>query len=128
MKGFFRSNLVLSLAVFLMIAAAIVISLSSSIGHAHAAAPQVLILASSVTPGTATDGSGKSLEQQQAEADGFTVTLATDAQWDAMTASQFAAYQALVIGDPTCKGDEAYAAAQTNASDWEPLRMAEAAS
>jgi len=102
MKGFLRSKLVLSLAAFLMIAAASVISLSSSIRHAHAAAPQVLILASSVTPGTATDGSGKSLEQQQAEADGFTVTLATDAQWDAMTASQFAAYQALVIGDPTC--------------------------
>ena len=124
MKGFLRSKLVLSLAAFLMIAAAIVISLSSSIGHAHAAAPQVLILASSVTPGTATDGSGKSLEQQQAEADGFTVTLATDAQWDAMTASQFAAYQALVIGDPTCKGDESYAAAQTNASVWEPVVMA----
>ena len=88
-----------------MIAAAIVIPLSSSIRHSHAASPQVLILASSVTPGTATDGSGKSLEQQQAEADGFTVTLATDAQWDAMTASQFAAYQALVIGDPTCQGE-----------------------
>jgi hypothetical protein len=84
----------------------------------------VLILASSVTPGTATDGSGKSLEQQQAEADGFTVTLVTGAQWDAMTASQFAAYQALVIGDPSCRGDESYAAAQTNASVWEPVVMA----
>jgi len=105
MKGFLRSKLVLALAAFLMIAAAIVIPMSSSIRHAYAATPQVLILASSVTPGTATDGSGKSLEQQQAEADGFTVTLATDAQWDAMTASQFAAYQALVIGDPTCQGE-----------------------
>ena len=124
MKGFLRSKLVLSLAAFLMIAAAIVIPLSSSIRHSHAAAPQVLILASSVTSGTATDGSGKSLEQQQAEADGFTVTLATDSQWDAMTASQFAAYQALVIGDPTCQGDESYAAAQTNASVWEPVVMA----
>lgn len=107
-----------------MIAAALVIPLSNSIRHAHAATPQVLILASSVTPGTATDGSGKSLEQQQAEADGFIVTLATDAVWDGMTASQFAAYQALVIGDPHCQGDESYAAAQTNASVWEPVVMA----
>src|SRR5690349_16000779 len=38
---------------------------------AHAAPPKALILSPSVTPGFATDGSGKSLEQQQAELAGF---------------------------------------------------------
>ncbi len=85
--------------------------------------PKALILSTSVAPGTATDGSGKSLEQQQAEADGFTVTVVDAATWDAMTAADFATYQVLIIGDPSCGGPESFAAAQMNATTWEPVVM-----
>lgn len=89
-----------------------------------ATGPKALILQSSVTPGTATDGSGKSLEQQQAELDGFTVDVVDDATWGGMAASDFAKYRVIIIGDPTCVGSpEYYSAAQANASTWEPVVM-----
>lgn len=86
--------------------------------------PQALILATSVWPYTATDGSAASLEAQQAEADGFAVTVVDAATWDAMTAADFARYSVLIIGDPLCGGPEGYAAAQANANVWEPVVMA----
>src|SRR5271170_3947825 len=65
--------------------------------------PKALILGTSVTvPGPPPAGAGESLEQYEAQKDGFTVTSVTAAQWDAMTAAQFAKYQVLIIGDPTC--------------------------
>jgi hypothetical protein len=92
---------------------------------AHAAAlPQALILGDSVSPGVAPDGSGDSLEQYEAIQDGFGTTVVTGAQWDAMTASQFAQYQVLIIGDPTCDATGAsFAAALSNESTWEPVVM-----
>lgn len=92
---------------------------------AAAANPKALILGSTVSSGTATDASGTSLEEQQAKLDGFDVTIASDAQWDAMTAAQFAAYQVLIIGDPTC-GDTTSpgTAAATNAAVWQGVVMA----
>jgi hypothetical protein len=90
---------------------------------ARAATPRALILADTVASYSATDGSPRSLEQQQAEADGFAVTLVDGATWDAMTASDFAQFQVLIIGDPDCEGDNAYAPAQANASVWEPVVM-----
>lgn len=90
---------------------------------AHAAAPTALILANTVSPGSATDGSGKSLEQQQAEAAGFVVTVVDDATWTGMTAAQFATYQVLVLGDATCTGPSSYQAAVDNASTWESVVM-----
>jgi chitodextrinase len=33
---------------------------------------------------------------------GYTVTIASDAAWQSMTTAQFASYNAIVIGDPTC--------------------------
>lgn len=89
-----------------------------------AAAPQALILGSTVSPGTATDGSGVSLEQQQAQADGFTVTVVDDATWSSMTAAQFAAYQVIIIGDPTCDNTvQAGSVAESNKAVWEPVVM-----
>lgn len=87
-------------------------------------APRALILGTSVAPYSATDGSAESLEQQQTEADGFTVNVVDGPTWDAMTASDFASYQVLVIGDPNCGGPEGYAAALANANVWEPVVMA----
>lgn len=85
---------------------------------------QALILGSTVTPGLATDGSGTSVEQQEATAAGFSVTVATDAQWAAMSTADFRAYRVLIIGDPDC-GDSADTAteAEQSASTWEPAVM-----
>lgn len=65
-----------------------------------------------------------SLEQQQAVAAGFTVTVVSGATWTTMTAAQFAAYQVLIIGDPTC----AFLAASAtgNAAVWAPVVMGKA--
>jgi hypothetical protein len=92
---------------------------------ADAATPQALILADSVTvPGPPPASSGESIEQYEAEQDGFTVTSVTGAQWDAMTAAQFAQYQVLIIGDPTCDASRSsFAAAASNESTWEPVVM-----
>jgi hypothetical protein len=89
---------------------------------ASAAPPKALILSDSVSPFSATDGTNKSLEQQQAEIAGFAVTLVSAATWQSMTASQFAAYQVLVIGDPTCTHGFPYGV-DSNASTWEGVVM-----
>jgi RHS repeat-associated protein len=54
----------------------------------------VLVLSSSVNGGTS------SVEAQDVPS-GYTVTVASPSQWDAMTAAQFASYSAIVIGDPS---------------------------
>lgn len=91
---------------------------------AHAASPQALILSDSVSvPGPPpAAASGESLEQYEAEQDGFTVTLVDGTQWDAMSAADFAKYQVVIIGDPTC-GYDNFEAAVANASTWEPVVM-----
>jgi len=68
-----------------------------------------------------TDSSGNaiSLEQFAAQQAGFTVTVVTGAQWDAMTAADFAAYQVLIVGDPHCVGDAT--SATSDASVWAPV-------
>lgn len=107
----------------LLLALAAFVGLHSA-GSASAANPKALILGSTVTPGSATDGSSKSLEEQQAQLDGFDTTVVSDTTWDSMTASQFAAYQVLIIGDPTC-GDTTSPgmAAANNAAVWQHVVM-----
>ena len=92
---------------------------------AAAAQPRALLLADSVTvPGPAPAPANESIEQYEAEQDGFAVTSVTGAQWDAMTAAQFAAYQVVIIGDPTCDGTGAsFAKAVTDEATWEPVVM-----
>ena len=101
-------------------------------GVAQAATPQALILGPStactnnaacgvqnVFQNTDSANDGKSLEQQEAEAAGFQVTIVTTAQWQAMSAAQFAAYQLLIIGDPHCDYDTAFPyGADANQSVW----------
>jgi hypothetical protein len=84
-----------------------------------------LILGSTVESGTAVGGGSESLEQQQAEADGYTVTEATDAQWENMTEAQFASYQLIILGDPgNCTNTVGPdSVAYSNASTWEPEVM-----
>lgn len=62
-----------------------------------------------------------SLEQYAAEQDGYTVTVVTGAQWEAMSAEEFAKYQLLIVGDPHCGSTASSAIA--NASTWAPIVM-----
>lgn len=76
---------------------------------------KVLILDSAVT------GGANSIEAQQAAADGYGVDVVDAATWSAMTASQFAAYRAIILGDPTCGSESSVAAAEADASVWGPV-------
>jgi Ca2+-binding RTX toxin-like protein len=76
----------------------------------------LLVVQLSPTPASAAPGSiliyGPSLdtdpenEQSVAQAQGHTVTVASESEWAAMTTAQFAAFDALVIGDGGCDGDD----------------------
>jgi RHS repeat-associated protein len=77
---------------------------------------KVLILDSTVTGGM------NSIEAQEATAQGYGVDIVNATQWSAMTADQFAAYRAIILGDPTCQtGESAVAAAEANATTWGPV-------
>jgi cysteine-rich repeat protein len=57
---------------------------------------KVLILASTVT------GGESSVEALAAKGLGYTVEVATAADWSAKTSADFATYRAIILGDPTC--------------------------
>ena len=75
----------------------------------------VLILSSTVTGGAA------SREAFYATSAGFTVEMATNAQWAAKSAADFATYRALILGDATCTGIGAISAAEANRAVWGPV-------
>jgi len=76
-----------------------------------AASADILILDSTVT------GGSSSVEATQ----GLTADVVTPAQWSSMTTAQFAAYRAVVLGDPSCVEDPSpVAAAVANQSVWGP--------
>jgi hypothetical protein len=108
-------------AVFLVLA--LVMTLVGSARPADAAVADLLILSTSITK-PAADGNLLSVEEQEAVALGLTVEIATPAQWALKTTAQFAAYKALVLGDPTCAGggtaNSSTAAALANKSVWGP--------
>ncbi len=81
---------------------------------AQAATGEVLILDSTVTGGM------NSAEAQAVIAAGKTPVVVDDATWSSMTASQFAAYDAIVLGDPTCV-QNCNLVAQANANVWGPV-------
>lgn len=57
---------------------------------------KALVLGSSVS------GGSSSREATRATNLGFTVTVVDDTTWGSMTAAQFADYQLVIVGDPTC--------------------------
>jgi RHS repeat-associated protein len=75
-------------------AALAVAAVAASAAPAKAATGSVLILSTSVT-------GGSSSAEAAAVPSGYTVTVASPATWDAMTTTQFAAYSAIIIGDPS---------------------------
>ncbi|HEV7586020.1 MAG TPA: hypothetical protein VGO14_09600 [Solirubrobacteraceae bacterium] len=62
-----------------------------------------------------------SLEQYAAEQAGFTVTVKSGPEWEAMTAPEFASYQVLIIGDPKCS--QTAVSAVKSAHEWTPVVM-----
>src|ERR1017187_1505624 len=92
------------------------IGMALAAGNMFAAPGQVLILNGTVTGGAA------SLEAVAAVAAGKTVVLASDAQWSAMTATDFASYDAIVLGDATCVETlTGVQAAINNTAVWGPV-------
>jgi hypothetical protein len=80
---------------------------------AHAAAGEVLILDTTVI------GGASSLEAQKVVAAGKTPVVVSEAQWASMTTADFAAYDAIVLGDPNCVTNTGpVAAAEANAAEW----------
>lgn len=89
--------------------ATIVCALATMLASATASAGTVGILEPTVSGGMS------SREAQVAMAQGHTVTIISSAAWASMTEAQFSAYDALILGDPTCQvGDAATAAAASN--------------
>ncbi|HVB45079.1 MAG TPA: RHS repeat-associated core domain-containing protein [Streptosporangiaceae bacterium] len=99
-------------------AAAVAAVLAGPVLPAKASASgSVLILSTSVNGGTS------SAEAQQASALGLSVTVDTPTQWDALTATQFQAYSAIIIGDPSTSTSCATAVppdALSTAGTWGP--------
>jgi hypothetical protein len=85
-------------AVLLLVLGLLLSVLMFSASPASAASTKkALVLDSSVS------GGSSSLEAQRAAALGFNpIDVVDDATWGSMTAAQFAAYQLIIVGDPTC--------------------------
>lgn len=84
-------------------------------GSAQAAPGEVLILARTVTNGL------NSFEAKAVVAAGKTPVVVTDAQWAAMSGGDFAQYDGIVLGDPTCStSGELISAAVNNRFIWAP--------
>ena len=78
---------------------------------------KVLILADTVSAGVI---GSQSVEENAAASLGLGVDVVDATTWDAMTTAQFAAYDALVLGDPTCTGIGSATAAIANRAIWGP--------
>jgi hypothetical protein len=78
-------------------------------------ANSVLILGS-----TARNTTSVSMEAHEATLAGFTVVVASDADWSAMTTADFASYRAIVFADGMCSGNSSLKAALSNQDAWGP--------
>ncbi len=103
------------------LALAMVVGLGGPVKPAKASVADVLILSTSITKPDI-HGNPLSVEEQEAAALGLSVDIVTPAQWAAMTTVQFAAYKAIVLGDPTCKigATPFVGAAEANGAVWGP--------
>jgi len=112
-------HLLRSLRSFLGVLAACLVAALVAPGSASAQAPARKALINGATvmgsPGF------PSLEEQAATAQGYAVTVVTQAVWGAMTQAEFGAYDLLIIGD-LC-GSNAPQDAAANAATWAPVVM-----
>lgn len=70
--------------------------------------------------GSAAKNASSSLEGVQAAQAGFTVVVASDTDWAAMTTSDFASYKEIIFGDGMCSGNATLKAAVANQAVWGP--------
>jgi hypothetical protein len=100
---------------FLLLAATLLVAVlvaSLGAGRAQATPGSILIYGPSLLG--APDN-----EQTLATAAGHTVTVANAATWSSMTSAQFASFDAIVFGDPSCSGSPGVlAAAEANKATW----------
>lgn len=109
-----RTRLVLFVAVLIALLA--VGPLTGQQQTTKAAAGEVLILDSTIS------GGAGSREAAAIVAAGKTPVIVNAATWGGMTAAQFASYDGIVLGDPTCTTDAGtIAAAVANANVWGPV-------
>jgi hypothetical protein len=81
--------------------------------------PTLLTAQKALILDSTTVGGANSNEALAAVAAGFTVTDVSDATWESMTTSQFAAYQLIILADPSCVvGTGPITAALSNTSTW----------
>jgi hypothetical protein len=71
--------------------------------------------------GLSNEGTAISLEQYAAEKDGYAVTIRSGTEWEAMSAAEFASYQVLIVGDPSCRNTAL--SAVESAHTWTPVVM-----
>lgn len=81
-------------------------------GAEAGAAGNVIALDSSLPSGAS------SSEVLAAQDLGFTVDIVDDTAWAAMTTDDFAAYEAIILGDPNCSSESTVQAAVDNADVW----------
>ncbi len=99
------------LVIAVALVAAVIVALATmwtSNGQSEAASGEVVMLST-------TEGTGLA---SAFEAAGETVVRKTPGEWAAMTAADFDAFDAIVLGDPSCQGLGPAAAAETNAATW----------
>jgi hypothetical protein len=97
------------------VGAALTLPAATALAQSAANDHTVLILATTV------DGGATSKYAQVANALGYDVELATEAQWSAKSTTDFASYRAIVFGDPTCTESlRPVQAAEANTSVWGP--------
>ena len=94
MKGQLRRRSGVGATIFLLGALCVAL-LVGAVANAETG-KKALVLASSVS------GGASSPEATEAAANGFAVTVVDDTTWAGMTAAQFADYQLIVVGDPSC--------------------------
>ncbi len=97
--------------------------LAPSMAHADSMPKTALIDGESVTTedGIEKEGVPISLEQYAAEHAGYTVTVRSGSEWEAMSAEEFGKYQLLIVGDPKCSSTAA--SAVNSAHTWTPVVM-----
>jgi hypothetical protein len=100
---------------------AMVLAVGSAVGSAtpaHALPGEVLILDTTITSPPFSAVSLLSLEEDAVIAAGKIPVVVNAATWATMTTADFADYDAIVLGDATCTGVGAVAAAEANAATW----------
>jgi hypothetical protein len=60
-------------------------------------------------------------EVEVAQDDGHNTTVVDDGQWAAMTAGQFASYDAIIFGDGSCSDDTDFSVPNANKTTWSPI-------